>query len=238
MTVRVAVLVDGDNFPATGARAIDHLARAHRRVDVQRCYLNAQKTSGWAETPGYRLLHAGAGKNAADLLLSIDAMELAMSSDIGLFVLASSDGDFTHLATRLRERGLTVLGIGEAKAPAAFRCACSGFTEVQVAARPAALPKPAPKAPTPPTPRALPPGLGLDETIRREIARHSQQGKGMLITELAPLMHHSYGVKISEQPGKTWRAYFSARPHLFALDPKGQQSRVRFHPEGFLALVS
>lgn len=238
MTARVAILVDADNISPHFADHIVKTAALKGRVDVMRCYLNAQNTSAWMSRPGFRACHAGSGKNAADVLLSIDAMELALTSDIGVFVLASSDGDFSHLALRLRERGLTVLGIGEAKAPAPFRAACSGFTEVQAAAKPAAPPAPAPKAAPPPTPRALPPGLGLDETIRREIACHSQAGRGMLITELAPLMHRTYGVKISEQPGKTWRAYFSARPHLFALDPKGQQSRVRFRPEGFLSVVS
>lgn len=238
MTPRVAVLVDADNIAHHLAEQIVRAAASQGRVDVRRCYLNAQNASAWLAKPGFRACHAGTGKNAADVLLSIDAMELALTSDIGVFVLASSDGDFTHLATRLRERGLTVLGIGEAKAPATFRSACSGFTQIPMATKPAAVPKPPPKTPQPPATPALPPDASLDEKIRREIAKHSQHGKGMLITELASLMHRTHGVKISEQQGKTWRAYFSARPDLYALDPKGPQSRVRFRPEGFRALVS
>lgn len=236
MTPRVAVLVDADNIAPQFAGRISKEAASKGKVDVMRCYLNAQKTSAWLAEPGFRACHAGIGKNAADVLLSIDAMELALTSDIGVFVLASSDGDFSHLAIRLRERGLTVLGLGEAKAPEAFRKACSGFVQVQTPPKPAAKPKSVTTpAPPPLASPGLPPGVSLDEAIRSEIAMNSQKGKGMLITELAPLMHRTYGVKISEQSQKTWRGYFKARPNLYDLDPPSQQSRVRYRPEGFQA---
>lgn len=233
MTPRVAVLVDADNIAPQFAGRISKEAASKGKVDVMRCYLNAQKTSAWLAEPGFRACHAGIGKNAADVLLSIDAMELALTSDIGVFVLASSDGDFSHLAIRLRERGLTVLGLGEAKAPEAFRKACSGFVQVQAPSKPVTTP-----TPPPPAPPGLLPGVSLDETIRRQIAMNSQKGKGMLITELAPLMHRTYGVKISEQSEGTWRGYFKARPNLYDLDPPSQQSRVRYRPEGFRDLAS
>ncbi|MEZ5723187.1 MAG: NYN domain-containing protein [Paracoccaceae bacterium] len=80
--------------------------------------------------PGIRFVHAGTGKNAADLLLSIDAVELALREGYEMFVIASSDGDFSHLAIRLRETGHLVVGCGVATAPARFRTACSRFVEL------------------------------------------------------------------------------------------------------------
>ncbi|MCV2865605.1 NYN domain-containing protein [Albidovulum sediminicola] len=92
--------------------------------------MNAACNSDWHGAAGFRLIHAGTGKNAADLLLCIDAMELAMGQSFSDVVIASSDGDFAHLAVQLRERGLRVIGVGEAKAPPLFRAACTRFEVV------------------------------------------------------------------------------------------------------------
>lgn len=228
MKPRVALLVDGDNISAQHADTILANARALGQPDILRCYLNAQKCSSWLSRPEFRAIHSGTGKNSSDLLLAIDAMELALGGTSGSFVIASSDSDFSHLAHRLRERGLQVHGMGEAKTPPAFRAACSGFTQLgQSAAQPvlavaASRPEPVSQAP-----------LNLDVAIRQVIAAHSKQGKGMKLSELAPKMHQSHGIQISKQKEKTWRAYFLARPHLFDIDPRGAESHVRFRPEGF-----
>lgn len=65
------------------------------------------------------------------------------------------------------------------------------------------------------------------------IVLHSKTGQGMRIAELAPKMHNAHGVKISSLPEGTWRAYLSKRPALYELDPRGQEAKVRFVPEGF-----
>ena len=160
-----------------------------------------------ARFAGFRPILAGAGKNAADCLMCIDAVELALSGEFNAFALASSDGDFTHLAHRLRERGKVVLGLGEAKAPKIFRKACTAFVELAGVDRPtAAIPSPACSP--------------LDVEIRSMIATHSRNGAGMRLVELAPKMHSAHGVRISQQPERTWRAYLAARPAMYDLDPR------------------
>lgn len=210
----VALLVDGDNISAAHAGQLMHLSARKGRVTVARVYANLMVATGWQAAPGYRLCHAGTGKNGADLLLCMDAMELALTSGIGTFVLATSDGDFTHLTLRLRELGHHVEGIGEAKAPAAFRRACLGFTQLQ------------PFAPATEF-------TNFDQQIRSMIAEHSQHGRGMRIAELGLKMRQRHGAQISSRPEKTWRGYLAKRPHLFQLDPKGPEAMVRFLPEGF-----
>jgi hypothetical protein len=167
------------------------------------------------------MLHAGAGKNATDILLALDAIDLVLSKNMRGFVIASSDGDFTNLATRLREHGATVIGIGEAKEPSAFRACCSEFVEMGMTRPICVLPKPATNT------------TALDLKIRAMIAAHSKKGAGMRIAELAPKMHSQYGVQISTYSERSWRAYLVARPQLYELDPRGPEAMVRFRPEGF-----
>ncbi|WP_435256788.1 NYN domain-containing protein [Thioclava sp. FR2] len=230
MTQRIFILVDGDNISASHARTLLTLGSQLGRVDVARCYLNAQKNSPWLSEPEFRAIHAGSGKNAADLLLAIDAMELAQLTESAQFILASSDADFSHLAHRLRERGHGVHGVGEAKAPAAFRRACSQFKEV--GAPPKQVVEKAP------TPANAPAPSAFDLKIRDVIAQHSENGKGMLITTLSGKMRQLHQEAISTRPQKTWRKYFAENPHLYALDPKGPEAHVRFLWSGFNQAVN
>lgn len=161
-----------------------------------------------------RLIHAGAGKNAADVLLSIDAMELALRDGVEGFVIASSDGDFAHIANRLREGGRAVVGVGEGKTPPCFRAACTVFEAINV---------------DPPDQ----PVKELDLNIRTMIAQHSTKAQGMKLAELALEMHKNHGVRISTLPEKTWRGYLLKRPALYEVDPKGPEAKVRFRPAAF-----
>ncbi len=217
----VALLVDGDNISAAHAGQLIHIASRKGRVTVARVYGNLTVATGWQTAHGYRQCHAGVGKNGADLLLCMDAMELALDECNRTFFLASSDGDFTHLALRLRELGHDVEGIGEAKAPATFRAACLGFTQLQVTTPAQQVTAPAQEVST------------FDQQIRSMIAAHSQHGRGMRIADLGAKMRVRHGAQISAHPDRTWRGYLAKRPHLFQLDPKGPEAMVRFLPEGF-----
>ena len=221
MAQSLAVLVDGDNISGKHADEILSVATKHGEPAVVRVYADAQRSSEWHGAIGYRMLHAGTGKNAADILLALDAIELVLSKDMRCFIIASSDGDFTHLATRLREHGATVIGIGEAKAPNAFRACCSAFVEIDTTRPMRVVPEPATIATV------------LDLKIRAMIATHSKKGAGMRIAELAPKMHSQHGVRISTYSERSWRAYLVARPQLYELDPRGPEAMVRFRPEGF-----
>ncbi|MBU2963003.1 NYN domain-containing protein [Citreicella sp. C3M06] len=223
---RAAALVDGDNISPKHAARILRAARSIGQLDVARVYGVMAGGSDWLKAPGWRFVHAGGGKNATDLLMSIDAMELALALGIETFVLATSDSDFTHVAQRLRERGAKVVGVGERKAPEQFRAACSDFFELPTEAQPAID---ASAKPVPPTRRPS----QLDEAIKLLIAKHSEQGKGMLLSEFGGRIHHLQGTVLKDLPEGSWRGYFEARPSLFGIDPKGTGARVRFLRSGF-----
>lgn len=185
MAQSVSVLVDGDNIRGKHAEQILSVAAKHGDPAVVRVYADAQHSSDLHGALGYRMLHAGTGKNASDILLALDAMELLLSRHKCCFVIASSDGDFTHLATRLREHGAKVIGIGKAKAPSAFRARCSEFVEIGKAR---------------PVPKSAGIATELDLQIRAMIATHGKNGAGMRIAELAPKRHAQHGIRISTYP--------------------------------------
>ncbi|MEJ6397003.1 NYN domain-containing protein [Yoonia sp. 208BN28-4] len=222
MSNSIAVLVDGDNVSPSHARQIIAHAATCGQLQTMRVYCDASSGTGWHAADQFQVMHAGAGKNAADVLLALDALELALLRGVRHFVIASSDGDFSHVATRLRDHGAHVTGMGEAKAPAHFRAKCSAFANLGDATAGQAT-------------KGENTGdiAQLDQQIRSMIAVHSTNGEGMQIAQLAPKMHQKYAVRISTLPEKTWRGYLSARPNLFALDPKGKDARVRFLPQGF-----
>lgn len=72
------------------------------------------------------------GKNATDSTLIIDAMDILYTGNVDGFCIVSSDGDFTRLASRLKESGMDVIGMGENKTPRSFRAACSVFTDLEL----------------------------------------------------------------------------------------------------------
>ncbi|MBV0911017.1 NYN domain-containing protein [Anianabacter salinae] len=221
----VSVLVDGDNISGKHAARILSVAAQHGDPSIIRVYADAQRPSDWHGAPGYQMLHAGTGKNAADILLALDALEQLLCRGMRRFVIASSDGDFTHLATRLREHGAKVIGIGEAKAPGAFRARCTAFVQIGPAPAIALVPSTAPNV------------SDLDIRIRDMIAAHGKGGAGMRIAVLGAKMHAAHGVRISTRTEGNWHAYLSARPQLFDLDPRGPEAMVRFRPGGFGGVV-
>lgn len=232
MSGHVAVFVDGENISAGQATAIRKIASGHGTVDVARVYGNAAAQPKWDGQPGFRFIHSGTGKNATDILLTVQAMEAALSGSFAVVVIASSDRDFTHLATRIRELGITVVGIGETKAAEQFRAACTCFVVVASAvAKPVVNVVPAPPKPDTRAPKAGP----LDLKLRDFIKANSTNGQGVAIQIVGPQMHRQHGVQISSHPEKTWRSYFTQRPDLFDLDPKGPDAKVRFRPSGFSA---
>jgi NYN domain len=217
-----AILVDGDNISAAYADPILRLCAHPDQATVIRVYGDASKPSGWLNAHDFRFIHSGMGKNATDILMAIDAIELAHSGRFSAFVLVSSDGDFTHLAVRLREAGIHVTGAGEAKAPEAFRAACTRFELLVRTASPEIKPIATSGGPT-----------EMDRNIRSIISANSKNGEGMRITDLNPIMRVKFDTKISEKPEGNWRNYLTARPGLYDLDPKGPDAKVRFKPPGF-----
>ena len=135
---RLAVLIDGENAGACHARAVFRAAEALGEATVRRIYgdfSNRRLVSWSAAIRSYSILpchqpaHAR-GKNAADIALAIDAMDLMHREGLDGICLMSSDRDFARLARRLREGGFAVFGFGESKTPQAFRAACHRFETV------------------------------------------------------------------------------------------------------------
>lgn len=138
-TKLLAVLIDADNTSPKYAKAIFEEIAGFGEASVRRCYgdFSNSRMKGWSErvaSLGLVPHHQPAntvGKNASDIALVIDAMDLMHSGRFDGFVLVSSDSDFTRLASRIREQGLDVYGIGEKKTPDAFRQACKRFIFVE-----------------------------------------------------------------------------------------------------------
>lgn len=137
--LRIAVLIDADNSSATKIEGILQRVATFGKANVRKAYGNWQKSElkGWEPK---LLEHAIApvqqfdltkGKNASDIAMVIDAMDLLHAGDVDGFAVVSSDADFTPLVMRLRQSGAEVIGFGQKKAPEAFRNACSTFFEVE-----------------------------------------------------------------------------------------------------------
>lgn len=138
-TPLLAVLIDADNVPAKYARAILKEVTSYGEPGLRRVYgdWSNQQLSGWTRTAQelglvqYQQTANTRGKNASDIGLVIDAMDILHAGHFNGFVLVSSDSDFTRLASRIREQGLTVIGIGEAKAPDSLKNACNRFVAIE-----------------------------------------------------------------------------------------------------------
>lgn len=130
-----AVLIDADNVPAKYAGAILKEITSFGEPALRRVYgdWGSSRLGNWAKAVKELGLVAHqesantTGKNASDIGLVIDAMDILHSARFDGFVLVSSDSDFTALANRVREQGLDVIGIGEAKTPDSLKNVCNRF---------------------------------------------------------------------------------------------------------------
>jgi len=132
---RLAILIDAENASPRATAAIFEEIATIGEASVRRIYgdFSSPRLKGWSEVlatyaiiPQQNFANT-VGKNASDIALVIDAMDLLHSSKFDGFCLISSDSDFTRLAARIREQGLDVYGFGEKKTPESFRRACKRF---------------------------------------------------------------------------------------------------------------
>lgn len=207
---RVALFIDGDNLSPNVCDDVLGFASGLGRVDIARVYGNIHALGAWRDTPALEAIHAGTGKNAADILLALDAMDLCQPGAVHHVVLASSDGDFVHLARRLRQRGIPVTGVGGGKAPADLRDACTEFKCLLEARENVSCIRDA-----------------LDQQACRIIEAASASNEGVSVQVFGVQMSRCRESLKSRRQEKSWRAYLEARPHLFAVDPKHREARVR-----------
>lgn len=233
---RLAVLIDADN---ASAKIVDGLFEEIAKIgeaSVRRIYgdFSSARSKGWSDVlskhaiiPQQQFAYT-TGKNASDITLVIDAMDLLHSGRFDGFCLVSSDSDFTRLAARIREQGIDVFGFGEQKTPESFRQACRRFvyTENLLATAPGNAPEATPSAKPLQQPSAAVP------IIRKVIAQmESEDGwvpLGAVGTNLANLASdfdpRTYGFrKLSDLVRKT---------NAFEIDhPQGGALRIRIKPQ-------
>lgn len=138
--LRLAVLIDADNVPYSNIKGMLEEIAKYGTPTFKRIYADWTKptVSGWksvlleyAITPIHQYSYT-TGKNATDSAMIIDAMDILYSGRVDGFCIISSDSDFTRLATRLREAGMKVFGLGEKKTPTAFISACDKFIYLEI----------------------------------------------------------------------------------------------------------
>jgi len=136
----MAVLIDGDNIPSAHVKEMMEEITKYGNPTIKRIYGDWTRPdlTKWknvllenAITPIQQYGYTK-GKNATDSAMIIDAMDILYSGKVDGFCLVSSDSDFTRLATRLREAGMQVIGIGEKKTPNPFIVACDKFIYIEI----------------------------------------------------------------------------------------------------------
>ena len=140
MDVNIAVLIDGDNIPSAYIKEMMEEIAKYGNPTIKRIYgdWTNPRLGKWknvllenAITPIQQYGYTS-GKNATDSAMIIDAMDILYSGKVNGFCIVSSDSDFTRLATRLREAGMQVIGMGEKKTPKPFIVACDRFIYIEI----------------------------------------------------------------------------------------------------------
>ena len=226
---RLAVLIDADNIPARNIEAVLDEIAGLGEPSVRRVYgdWSSSSLTQWKEKArslGLVMHQQSAntkGKNASDIGLVIDAMDILHLGKVDGFVLVSSDSDFTRLASRIREDGLQVIGVGEEKTPESLRKVCNRFIfleniaaapDASRAADPARTAKEAAK-PAEPVPEKQPPSkaiplvLAAMKKIGIEEDSYSLGQLGQVLTQLYPdFDSRSYGsARLSDLLKRTGR---------------------------------
>ncbi len=142
MENNLAVLIDGDNIPSAYVKEMMEEIAKYGNPTIKRIYGDWTKPqlSKWKNVLLENAINPiqqygyTQGKNATDSAMIIDAMDILYANKVQGFCLVSSDSDFTKLATRLRESGLNVIGIGEKKTPEPFIVACDRFIYIEILA--------------------------------------------------------------------------------------------------------
>jgi uncharacterized protein (TIGR00288 family) len=145
---RIALLIDADNAPASKIDVILAEVARHGAANVRRAYGNWKSPHlkqwegvlhSYAIRPIQQFAYSS-GKNASDMAMVIDAMDLVYARSLDAFAIVSSDADFTPLVMRILTDGLKVYGFGQKKTPEPFVNACSKFTYVERLGQPTSKP--------------------------------------------------------------------------------------------------
>jgi len=208
---RVAVFIDGDHIPPSHRLTIAREATKLGDLVSTQLFCDLSIRSDWATETGLDVTHCKGrpGKNSADISLSIAALDLAYRGLASSFLIASNDRDFEPLIRHLHRMGCTA-------------------TQMKMEA--SSAPHTAPTLPEARTPVPTPPQPVKDTRPLLEKVQAAIQAQGgpdgITITALNSLLYR-HGVRITDEPEKTWRAWLRARPQHFTCDPKGPDAKVR-----------
>ena len=219
---KFAVLIDGDNAQASLLPQILAEVSKEGLITIKRIYGDWTTTSmnQWKES-----LHKHAiqpmqqfrntvGKNATDSAMIIDAMDLLHSNDLQGFCIVSSDSDYTRLATRIRENGLYVIGVGEKKTPEAFVNACNQFIYSE--------------------------NLAVTQESKKGVRRKKKKEEGQETSDPLPLLIQGFEMAAKEEE---WTYLATMGNSLRQLDPafdprtyghQKLQSLLKDYPETFI----
>ena len=203
----VALLIDADNASLGSLDQVLAALAEHGDLTIRRAYGNWFKSTLKAWDPeltrrGIRPVQQSdpvRGKNATDLALVIDAVDLHHTIRPDVYALVSSDSDYAPLAHFLRERGVQVIGFGRANTAESFRVACTAFVPIPDA--PAAEPKPKPKGqPT------------LPELLTGAIAKNADKQGWARVSAVANYMRQHHGQSAKDHGKATWTKVLRGLP--------------------------
>lgn len=217
----IALLIDGDNLQASQYPQILAKAKKLGEVLVGRVYMDTPHLPKWSGVPGLRLMVTTTGKNAADFLMTIDAMELALRDKVARFVLASLDKEFSHLALRLREYGLEVHGIGGPKPSARLRESFKTYESLEEAETEKAVRKAE--------------GQKLSQIDAAVTEVLQQNGRQMRINHLGSVMGNTAlradkAIKSKDLPVPGWPKYLASQGDLYTVSGSGTVQMVHLKP--------
>lgn len=135
----IALLIDADNTTPEGIDPVLTVMAELGQVNIRRAYGNFAKDNlkKWGDLTNkfgirpQQQFDVSKGKNATDMAMTIDAIDLLYQGKVDGFGVMTSDSDFTPLVTRLRQDGIVVYGFGEAKTPQAFKSVCTRFIDIK-----------------------------------------------------------------------------------------------------------
>lgn len=233
---RLAVLIDADNASAKIADGLFEEIAKIGEASVRRIYgdFSSGRSKGWADQlskhaiiPHQQFAYT-TGKNASDIALVIDAMDLLHSGRFAGFCLVSSDSDFTRLAARIREQGVDVFGFGEQKTPESFRQACRRFiyTENLLPGAAAGEDQPAPDV------KSLQPPSAATPIIKKAIALIETEDEWVLLGEVGKQISNLSSDFDPRTFGSGKLSDLIRKTNAFEIDhPKGRGMRIRIKSE-------
>jgi uncharacterized LabA/DUF88 family protein len=207
--IKLAVLIDADNISSFNIREMLEEIAKYGTPTFKRIYGDWTKPNlnHWKEvlldnsiTPIQQYGYT-AGKNATDSAMIIDAMDILYTGRVEGFCLVSSDSDFTRLASRLREAGMKVIGMGEKKTPTPFISACNKFIYLEVLKkpeRPKVVPKANPKAVVPAQKEIKLPKKNIEKASPVSLNKIDQSSMQLVTDSIQDLADESGWAALSE----------------------------------------